>query len=396
MGTMTDRLYYTDARCAEFSATVEAVEHDGLHVILDRTAFYPTSGGQPFDTGVLGHERVVDVIDEETRIVHVMEHPSSLVVGRRVDGRIDWARRYDHMQQHTGQHLLSALMADAYGWPTVSVHFGNETNTVDVTASAISAEQVREIERRANALVVENRPVHVSFEDALTATGLRKPSDRDGTLRIVTIEGLDRSACGGTHVQHTGEIGALLLRRTEKAKGHMRLEFVCGHRAVSRASADYQLLTTSARLFTAAPDELPALVETQQQRMADLERERKRLAGELAQFHAQQYWDQASPDANGIRRIMLPEHTGAVKELEPLVQAVVTKGACVVLAVSPATGGVLLGAGEGSGVDAGQALRAALTPVGGKGGGSPKLAQGAVPDRTQMATVIQTLGRLPS
>lgn len=389
---MTDRLYYTDAHCAAFTATVVAVEHEGRHVVLDRTAFYPTSGGQQFDTGLLGAEPVVDVIDEDSRIVHVTASPTALRVGDLVDGRIDWARRYDHMQQHTGQHLLSALLADTYGWPTVSVHFGAETNTVDVTASAISPDQVAEIERRANALAVENLPVHVSFEDAMAATGLRKASDRDGVLRIVTIEGVDRSACGGTHVRRTGEIGALLLRRIEKSKGNVRLEFVCGHRAVARARADYQLLTTAARAFTAAPDELPTLVDAQQQRVAELERDRKRLSGELSQFQAQQWWDSATPDTQGVRRITLPPHAGPVKEMESLVQALVTKGACAVLAVSPSTGGVLLGAGDGSGIDAGQALRAALTSVGGKGGGSPRLAQGSLPDRSQLNSVVDTLG----
>ncbi len=396
---MTDRLYYTDSRLAEFTASVVAVEAEGKHVVLDRTAFYPTSGGQPFDTGVLERNGISvgvhDVIDEEHRIVHVCDRAAPWQVGDEVSGRIDWARRYDHMQQHTGQHLLSALLADAYGWPTVSVHFGDETNTVDVAAPAVSLAQLTEIERRANALAVEDLPVHVSFEEAHTATGLRKASDREGVLRVVTIEGIDRSACGGTHVHRTGEIGALLLRRVEKTKGNTRLEFVCGHRAVARARADYLLLGTAARAFTAAPDDLPQLIEAQQQKLSELERERKRLNGELAQFQASRLWDEATVGADGVRRIALPPHGGPVKELEALVQALVTNGACVVLALSPGSGGVLLGAGEGSGVDAGQSLRAALGTVGGKGGGSPKLAQGSVPDPQRLSAVAHALGFMP-
>ena len=389
---MTERLYYTDARCAHFTGTVVALEDDGRRVILDRTAFYPTSGGQPFDTGRLGSAAVIDVIDEDDRIVHVCDAPISARVGDVVEGTIDWTRRYDHMQQHTGQHLLSALLADGYGWPTVSVHFGALTNTVDVAATQVTPEQVVEIEQRVNALAADNLAVHVSFEDAATATGLRKASDRDGELRIVTIDGVDRSACGGTHVARTGEIGAVMLRRIEKTKGHTRLEFVCGRRAVARARLDAQLLGTAARVFTAAPDDVPQLVDAQQKRVAELERDRKRLLGELAQHQAQQLWDAAPVDAHGVRRIALPAADGAVRDLESLVQAIVTKGAAVVLAVSPSTGGIMLGAGDGSGVDAGQALRSALQAEGGKGGGSPRLAQGSTPGSVQLSAVVRALG----
>jgi alanyl-tRNA synthetase len=232
---MTDRLYYTDARLDRFTAAVLDIADDGRRVYLDRTAFYPTSGGQPHDLGTLGGIAVVDVIDEDDRIAHCLAEPIGVPVGAMLVGQIDMTRRFDHMQQHTGQHLLSAMLADHFDWPTLSVHFGDDTNTVDVAAEDIDPAALADLERRANALIVQNRPVTISFEDAAAATGLRKPSDRDGALRIVTIEGIDRSACGGTHVDSTGEIGALLLRRAEKTKGHTRLEFVCGHRAVTRA-----------------------------------------------------------------------------------------------------------------------------------------------------------------
>ncbi|MDQ8169151.1 MAG: alanyl-tRNA editing protein, partial [Gemmatimonadota bacterium] len=235
---MTDRLYYTDARLDRFTAAVLDIADDGRRVYLDRTAFYPTSGGQPHDLGTLGGIAVVDVIDEDDRIAHCLAEPIGVPVGAMLVGQIDMTRRFDHMQQHTGQHLLSAMLADHFDWPTLSVHFGDDTNTVDVAAEDIDPAALADLERRANALIVQNRPVTISFEDAAAATGLRKPSDRDGELRIVTIEGIDRGACGGTHVDSTGEIGALLLRRAEKTKGHTRLEFVCGHRAVTRARAD--------------------------------------------------------------------------------------------------------------------------------------------------------------
>ncbi|WP_309670152.1 DHHA1 domain-containing protein [Gemmatimonas sp.] len=390
---MTDRLYYTDARLDRFTAVVLDITDEGRRVVLDRTAFYPTSGGQPHDLGTLGGIAVVNVIDDDERIAHLLAEPIGVPGGSMLVGQIDMVRRFDHMQQHTGQHLLSAMLTDEFGWPTVSVHFGDDTNTVDVACEDFDATTLAAIERRANALIVQNRRVTVSFEDAAEATGLRKPSDRDGELRIVTIDGIDRSACGGTHVDHTGEIGALLLRRAEKTKGNTRIEFVCGHRAVSRARLDAELLTKAARTLSAAPHDLPGLVEQQQQRLTEGERERKRLAAELARHEAAALWTACIPDSDGVRRIVVSA-AGAVKESEPLAQQLVALGFCAVVVTNAAAGALLMATAQDTGIDAGQTLRTALQAVGGRGGGSPRLAQGAVPDPSQLHVVLESLGFL--
>jgi alanyl-tRNA synthetase len=387
----TERLYYGDASLARFSATVTELSADGCTVYLDRTAFYPTSGGQLHDLGTLADVAIVDVVDEETRVAHRLATPLGVTAGAMVIGQIDMARRFDHMQQHTGQHLLSALLHDAYGWPTVSVHFGDMVSTLDVAASEIPADHLAEIEARVNAQLVENRAVAVSYEEASTAAGLRKPSDRDGLLRIVTIEGLDRSACGGTHVTRTGEIGMLSIRRADKSKGNTRVEFVCGFRAVRRARQDADLLTRAARPLSAAPADLPQLVEQQQQRLTELERERRRLQQELARYEAREWWDKATTDGAGHRRILI-ESAGPVKELEPLVQQLLALGTCLVLVTQSTSGGVLLGAAADTNVDAGQQLRVALQQAGGRGGGSPRIAQGAVTSGDALRLVTQTLG----
>ena len=257
---MTERLYYTDSYLREFDADVIDRSGDGSRVSLDRAAFYPTSGGQPFDRGWVNDVPVVDVLDEGDRIVHVLGAPLDF---GRIIGRIDWARRFDHMQQHTGQHLLSAVVAELFGHVTVSVHFGEEISTLDLETGSLTADQVANAERRANAVVTENRSVHITFEDAESAAGLRKASERQGTLRIVTIDDLDRSACGGTHVRATGEIGPVLIGRVERVKQLVRMEFVCGDRAVRRARVDHDLLAKLSGVLTAAPHELPALVESQ-------------------------------------------------------------------------------------------------------------------------------------
>lgn len=401
----TARLYYDDATLARFSAIVTDVANEGRVVYLDRSAFYPTSGGQPHDLGWLAEVPVVDVVDEDERIAHHLAEPLGLPVGAMVVGQIDMGRRIDHMQQHTGQHLLSALLADRYGWPTVSVHFGDVTSTVDVAMDAAASdvsieqltEQLVEIEARVNTLALDNLDVTISYEDAATASGLRKASDREGVLRIVTIDGLDRSACGGTHVSRTAEIGAILLRRAEKTRGHVRIEFVCGHRAVARARADAELLTRTARPLSAAPQDVPALVEQLQQRVVELEREHKRLTLELAKHEASALWTEAPVDGNGIRRIRVAV-TSAVKDAETLAQQIVARGGCMVLVTNPAMGGVLLASAADVACDAGRELRAALQSVGGRGGGSPRLAQGAVPGdhddhrRETLNTVVRMLG----
>lgn len=387
----TQRLYYDDARLTRFSATVVAIAEDGHLVTLDRTAFYPTSGGQPHDTGVLAEVAVIDVIDADTHIVHRLAQPLGLPVGAMVVSAIDPKRRFDHMQQHTGQHLLSAVLHDRYGWPTVSVHFGDLSATLDIDADGFDPAMLAEIEADVNAQLVEDRDIRISYEESDSAVGLRKPSDRPGTLRIITIDGIDRSACGGTHVESTGMIGAIHLRRAERVRGHVRIEFLCGHRAIAQARADARCLADIARPLSAAPEELPTLIAAQQERLQELERERRRLASSLATYEADALWTHATPDASGMRRIIIPTSGDApVKHYEPVAQALVAKGGCIVLALT-AVGGVLLATSGDSGTDAGATLRAALASHEGRGGGSPRVAQGTVP-AAHAASLRQALG----
>ena len=386
---MTERLYYTDAYAAHFRARVVDQSDEGRRVYLDSSCFYPTSGGQPHDFGTLNGVRVVDVIDEEDRVAHVLDR--ALPAGVDVEGVVDWKRRFDFMQQHTGQHLLSAMFDDRYRWPTVSVHFGNESATLDVLAPNVNTAQLIEAERIANEIVVANREVTVSFEDSATVVGLRKPSDRAGRLRVVSIAEVDRSACGGTHVRRTGEIGSILLRRAEKTKGQTRIEFLCGQRAVNAARHDADLLARSAQLLTAAVDDVPRLVETQQQQLRELEREHRRVHQELATYEARRLWDAAVPDGHGVRRIQLVFDDGPVKVREPLAQAIVSLGGAIAIITSKSPVGVMLATSADSNIDAGQTIRATVTPLGGRGGGSPRLAQASLPSADLLSEVRAAL-----
>src|SRR5271170_4402935 len=220
---MTERLYYTDCYLHEFQARVLETADDGRRVYLDRTAFYPTSGGQPFDTGTLGGVDVLEVVDEEDRIGHVLESPlSPSTPGAEIDGRIDWTRRWDHMQQHTGQHLLSAVLIELFDITTVSFHMSADSSTIDISSATLDSKQAEKVEERCTEIIAEARPIRITYEDSSADLGLRKASARTGTLRIVSIDALDKSGCGGTHVRNTAELGPILIRKIDKVRGNAR------------------------------------------------------------------------------------------------------------------------------------------------------------------------------
>jgi alanyl-tRNA synthetase len=392
---MTERLYYHDARLLQFDARVSELRAGGTHVVLDRTAFYPTSGGQPHDTGTLGGRRVVDVVDEDEEIIHVLDAPLDATRDATVHGDVEWSRRFDHMQQHTGQHLLSALLADRLDAPTASVHFGTAYSTVDVSVpSPIPDARLAEIEAEANDIIATNRTVRITFEDAASATGLRKPSDRSGVIRIITIDGVDRSACGGTHVAQLSEIGPIVLRRIERMKGQQRIEFLCGRRAIAASRADYTTLQQLSRALSAAPSELPALLEGQVAHIKELEREQRRLQDDLARFRATELWSAHPVGNDGLRRIHLVV-SGQARDYQQVAAAIARLGHALVVVTGSSTNSVLIATSEDSGIDAGATMKALMEQHGGRGGGSPRLAQGSAPTAEPLALIVDTLQCTP-
>ncbi len=381
---MTERLYYQDCYLREFTAHVVETADAGRRVYLDRTAFYPTSGGQPFDTGTLGSANVIEVIDEEDRVAHVLD--ASIAPGE-VAGRIDWPRRFDHMQQHSGQHLLSAVLEELFKIPTVSVHLGADVSTIDVTAPSLTTNQIDQTEDRCAEIVSQARPLAITFEDA--AAGLRKESQRAGTLRIVAIEGIDRSACGGTHVRTSAEIGPLSIRKTEKIRGNTRVEFVCGLRALRHARADFRTLQELSRQLSVPAAETPALVATHLERIKTLEKANQRLASEIAQREGRELWAATAPGADGIRRIV--QRADIDDALRTRAQAYVMEGKAAFLAVSQSPPAILLAASADSGIHAGDRVKAAVTTAGGRGGGNQALAQGSLPAAADLDAIAVSL-----
>jgi alanyl-tRNA synthetase len=385
---MTDRLYYTDPYTRDFEATVTDRADDSRRIYLDRTAFYPTSGGQPFDTGVLGGLRVLDVVDEGDRIAHLVDAP---LQADRVTGQLNWARRFDHMQQHTGQHLLSAVIADLLGHQTIAVHFGKDSSTLDLDAGSLSPEEAERVEEQANEIIVQDRQVDISFEDAQQAAGLRKPSERTGTIRIISIRDLDRSACGGTHVRATGEIGSLLIRKVERVRKGLRVEFLCGSRASRRARADYNLMTRLANDFSAAAEELPQLIARQKEDLRHTTALIRDLAAKLDLSRARELYAAAQPESTGLRRVTVREEQAPLESLRGLGQAVTSMPLAVFVGAVSNPPAVLLATSPDTGIDAGAMLKSLLASVGGRGGGSARLAQGMVPGRAQLETLLTSL-----
>src|SRR5882762_1214884 len=261
----TERLYYQDSRLLEFDARVVSLSDlvDGqIAVTLDRTAFYPTGGGQPTDTGTLGDARVVECIDaEDEGVMHVIQGPAP-EVGDTVHGKIDWPRRLDHLQQHTGQHILSAAFIQLFDAPTLSFRVLEHECEIDVALENPADERIEQAVDLANQIIWESRPIsirQVTSAEAATLP-LRKEPAREGELRVIEIADFDLTPCGGTHARSTGEVGVIAVRSWERAKGLTRIQFMAGVRVL----ADYRKANRTARdvaaLFSAGREDSPALV----------------------------------------------------------------------------------------------------------------------------------------
>jgi alanyl-tRNA synthetase len=375
---MTERIYYHEPACRVFDALVtRAFQRGGKPAVhLDRTAFYPTSGGQPFDTGRLGDASVLDTIDEDEEIAHVLSAP--LVEGARLRGEIDWPRRFDHMQQHTGQHVLSAAFDRLFDNRTTSFHMGSDSSTIDLAREMTPAEIERAVDE-ANRIVWDDRPVLirlVSPEEAATLP-LRKEPVRSGPLRLIEVTDFDLSACGGTHVAHTGEIGIIVASALERFRGGSRVTFLCGGRALRAFRQQRDAIAGSVKHLSVLPAELPGAIERLQLEHKQTRKDAARLQQSLAVHEAARLLAEGESfegtravlramegwDAAGLRAIAtaLTAHEHAIAVLlssTPPYAAAVARSADVAL-------------------DSNQVLKTMMASYGGRGGGKPDLAQGA-------------------
>ncbi len=381
----TERLYYTDAYRTAFDAQVLACAPrapstpgapTAYAVELAASAFYPTSGGQPFDTGTLGDARVVDVIDEgDGRVVHVTDR--ALGPGTVVAGTVDWARRLEHMQQHTGQHVLSAAFEALFSNRTESFHLGADSCSIDL-AGEVSAQDVSRAIDEANRIVWEDRPVTVRFvsEQEAASLPLRKEPARGGTLRLVEVADYDLSACGGTHVARTGAIGIIAASGWEKFRGGSRLQFLCGVRVRRRFDLWRDALAATMTHLSVAPEELAAGVERLQTENKLAQRALRTVQEKLAGYEARALVARGTRVGSRLVIVEARPDLDAVALKAMAVAAATEPGAAVALFSATSPSLVVVACGQGAGVDAGAMLKALVAQFGGKGGGKPDLAQG--------------------
>lgn len=369
----TERLYYNDPYLLEFDATVLEIKPigDRIGAILDKTAFYPTSGGQPNDTGRINEAAVIDCVEDEESetVIHLLDR--ELTKGP-AHCHIDAARRSDHMQQHSGQHVLSQAFMELFNWPTVSFHMGAVFCTIDLPAESISREQSEKAEDLANRIVRENRGVAVRYltQDNIAEAGLRKPTERTGEIRVIDISGFDRSACGGTHVRMTGEIGPVLITGLERAKKQTRVQFICGDRVLRYARQANRTLEAISQTISAPPFETASAVrilwdehQVSRKRIEDLE-------SRLIDYEAAEF-----PVENGLAVAAFKNR--GIEKLKMLAAKICARTGTVALLADEGDQLRVVFARSADGTaDMNALLKKTLEKFGGRGGGRPNLAQG--------------------
>jgi alanyl-tRNA synthetase len=417
---MTEHLYYHDSFLDAFDAEVRELQPGTAKdlrpaLILDRTAFYPTSGGQPFDTGwilpdatspnaELQKLRVMEVGErEDGQIVHylepaVAENKLTLQKGSRIRGLIDPARRRDHMQQHSGQHILSAAFVRLFNMSTVSFHMGDESCSIDLDTPLLTKEQVESAERLSNEIIQENRPVEVRYvtQDEAATLGLRKlpPAERD-QLRLIDIRDFDLTACGGTHVRATGQVGCILLRKTEKARQGWRVEFVCGQRAVSTARRDFTALSDAAVLFSSHLWELPQQVRKSLDEIKSLRKQLEQSREELAAAFAESMLATAG-ESNGRKLIVrnFPDRDPAFIKLLAQKLTRQCSNAVALLATTLDQPALVFAQSPGLPFDMAMLMKETMAKLGGGGGGSKDMAQGGVPTAEGIEVALSNVAAL--
>src|SRR6266567_426475 len=397
---MTARLYYHDSFLYDFDAEVrEVLDSPRPALVLDRTAFYPTSGGQIFDTGwIISNDnaklRVTEVADaEDGRVIHYLETPpKELKLGTHVRGQIDAARRRDHMQQHSGQHVLSAAFIRLYNMPTVSFHMADDYCSIDVDTSALTKEQIESAERLANEIILENRSVDIRFvtREQASNLGLRKlpPTERD-ELRLIAIRDFDLTACGGTHVSQTGQIASILVREVEKVRQGWRVEFVAGQRAGSTARRDFTALTETAALFSAHIYDVPQQARKALDEIKSLRKQREQSQEELAAAQAAALLAD-TPEINGRKLVVRSLSNHDLAFIKLLAQKVTrfSPHAVAILATTSPQPSLVFAQSAGQPFDMGTLMKETMTKLGGRGGGGKDLAQGGIPNPDGIEKVL--------
>ncbi|MDP2945364.1 MAG: DHHA1 domain-containing protein [Atribacterota bacterium] len=379
---MTKRLFYQDSYLKEFKAKVlKKIKIDNQPaVVLDETAFYPTSGGQPYDKGVIQDVPVVEVVEEGDEIIHILKEELKEKINSEVVGKIDWNRRFDHMQQHLGQHILSGALMKLWSVETVSFHLGEEVCTLDIAKEKLFEEEAKEAEECANEIIFENRPVKCYFvegEEELKRLNLRKVPEKMGKIRIIEVEDFDLSACGGTHCQATGEVGMIKITKWEKRGEKIRLEFICGRRTWKDYFWKNEVIKNISNKLTIKDSELGEAIDRMLEERKEIGKELKEYKEKLQEYEAKRLIDESSLRDSRIKIINKVFEEDNFQEVRELVQKIINLDESVVVLFGIKSEGakILFACSRALKYDMNRLIREAGKFIEGRGGGAPNFAQ---------------------
>jgi len=383
---LTKRLYYQDSYLKEFKAKIlkkKKIDNRPA-VVLDETAFYPTSGGQTYDIGIIQDVPVVEVVEDNDEIIHILKEELKEEINSEVVGKVDWERRFDHMQQHLGQHILSGALMEIYDAETVSFHLGEKVCTLDIAKEKLTEEEVKKAEECANKIIFNNRPVKCYFvegEEELKKLNLRKMPDKKGKIRIIEVENFDLSACGGTHCRATGEVGLIKITKWEKRGEKIRLEFICGRRAWKDYFRKNELIKNISNKLTIKDSELGEAIDRMLQEQKEIRKELKEFKEKLQEYEARNLINESSLIDDGIKIINKVFEEKNFQEVMGLVQKIINLDDNVVVLAGIKS----RGEGEGGKIlfacsrvlkyDMNKLIREAGKFIEGRGGGAPNFAQ---------------------
>ena len=388
---MTERLYYLDPHRLEFEARVEERTSVGAKpgIILDSTCFYPTSGGQPHDEGNLNGVPVIDVFEREDKaIVHVL---AKELKGDLVHGVIDWERRFDHMQQHSGQHILSQAFLELLKAETVGFHLGEEISTIDVDKAPLAVSQLDRVEDLTNEIVFADRPLktYSVAETELSSLPLRKLPTVEMPIRIVEVEGFDYSPCGGTHCRRTGEIGLLKITKVERRGQDTRIEFLCGGRALADYRGKNRTVNELANQFSVGAWELAEAVERLADEVKSSRRELNAARNRLLDYEAVELLEEAGQhgDIRVVRKVFTDREGEEVRRLA--LRLMESEGGVALLGLAGEKAQLVFACSGDLPYDMNDLLKRACQVVGGGGGGRRHFAQGGGPDGSRVGEALE-------
>ena len=381
---LTERLYYQDSYLKEFKAKVlkKIKINNQPAVVLDKTAFYPTSGGQPYDRGVIQDIPVVEVVEDNDEITHILKEELKEEINSEVVGKINWERRFDHMQQHSGQHILSGALMKLWSVETVSFHLGEEVCTLDIAKEKFTEEEARKVEECANEIIFNNKPVKCYFvegEEELKRLNLRKMPDRKGKIRIIEIENFDLSACGGTHCRATGEVGMIKITKWEKRGEKFRLEFICGRRAWKDYFRKNKVIKNISNKLTIKDSELGEAIDRMLEEQKEIRKELKGFKEKLQDYEVRNLINKSSLKDDGIRIVSKIFEDKNFQEVRELVQKIINLDESVVVLAGINSKGegikILFACSRALNYDMNRLIREAGKFIEGRGGGAPNFAQ---------------------